>query len=70
METKMTTTETKLTVVTVTSRDFGYTVKFLKKRGYRFDGGSKTWSGTADISFLTDGGYARLVEATEHVDIE
>ncbi|HUS39683.1 MAG TPA: hypothetical protein VMX74_09545 [Pirellulales bacterium] len=54
--------ETKTTIVTVTNKDFGYSVKFLKKYGYTFDAATKSWSGTRDISFLTDDGYAVEVE--------
>ena len=46
---------------TVTSKDFSYSVKFLKKNGYTFDARSKTWSGTKDVSFLVDGGYIKSV---------
>ena len=48
--------------VTVTNKDFGYAVKFLKKNGYKFDAGSKTWSGDKDVSFLVNEGYVIVVE--------
>jgi hypothetical protein len=51
---------------TVTSKDFSYSVKFLKKNGYTFDARSKTWTGDKDVSFLVDGGYIKLV-ATQTV---
>jgi hypothetical protein len=46
--------------VTVTNKDFGYTVKFLKKNGYTFDARTKTWSGSKDISFLIEEGYVKV----------
>jgi len=45
--------------VKVTSKDFGYAVKFLKKNGYTFDNGTKTWLGTNNVSFLVNEGYAK-----------
>lgn len=51
--------------VTVTNKDFKYAVSFLKKKGYKFDSSSKTWSGDKDISFLADGGYVRPVQKSE-----
>jgi hypothetical protein len=47
--------------VKVTSKDFGYAVKFLKKNGYTFDNATKTWSGTSNVSFLVNEGYATEV---------
>jgi hypothetical protein len=47
--------------VTVTSKDFGYSVKFLKKNGYSFDSASKSWTGTKDVSFLVNEGYAKPI---------
>lgn len=55
----MATTET---VVTVTNKDFGYTVKFLKKYGYTFDNRSKVWTGSKDVSFLIEEGYVEEVK--------
>lgn len=54
---KTLTGDSKMTV-SVTNKDFGYAVKFLKKFGYTFDSATKTWSGSRDVSFLTDEGYA------------
>ena len=51
--------------VTVTNKDFQYTVKFLKKYGYTFDSSTKTWAGSKDVSFLTDEGYATEVDTDE-----
>ena len=46
--------------VTVTSKDFSYAVKFLKKNGYTFDAATKTWSGSKDISFLVEEKYVTV----------
>jgi hypothetical protein len=46
----------------VTSKDFGYAVKFLKKRGYTFCPAKKTWSGTGDVEFLVEEGYITEVQ--------
>jgi len=43
--------------VSVTNKDFSYSVKFLKKRGFVFNATAKTWSGTGDIEFLLSDGY-------------
>ena len=43
--------------VRVTSKDFPYSLAFLKKRGYAFDPFTRTWSGAGDIQFLIEGGY-------------
>ena len=48
---------TQKVTVTVTNKDFGYAVRFLKKRGYTFNASEKTWSGTGDIAFLIDEAY-------------
>ena len=45
----------------VTSKDFGYSVKFLKKNGYTFDAQSKAWEGSKDIGFLINEGYVVVV---------
>ena len=50
----------KMKNVTVTKKDFSYSVKFLKKLGYTFDSRTKTWSGEKDISFLVEEGYVTL----------
>ncbi len=42
--------------VKVTNKDFGWTVKYLKKNGYTFDPQSKTWTGKLD-QWLIDEGY-------------
>ncbi len=47
--------------VRVTGKDFKYATSFLKKRGFTFDAGSKTWSGSGDVDFLLSGGYAVAV---------
>jgi hypothetical protein len=41
----------------VTSKDFQYTVKFLKKNGYTFNSSTKTWSGSKAVDFLVSEGY-------------
>jgi hypothetical protein len=43
--------------VTVTNKDFSYSVKFLKKRGFVFNATAQAWSGTGDIEFLLNEGY-------------
>lgn len=43
--------------VTVTNKDFSYTVKFLRKRGFVFNASAKTWSGTGNIDYLLTEGY-------------
>lgn len=47
--------------IKVTSKDFSYSTKFLKKNGYTFNGTTKTWSGSKDVSFLIEEGYAVMV---------
>ena len=47
--------------VRVTGKDFKYTTSFLKKRGFTFDAGSKTWAGSGDVDFLLSDGYAVAV---------
>jgi hypothetical protein len=49
--------EPKKMQVKVLNKDFSYAVNFLKKRGFKFDPESKTWSGDGDISYLTKEGY-------------
>ena len=51
------TMSTQKVTVAVTNKDFGYAVRFLKKRGYTFNASEKTWSGTGDIAFLIDEAY-------------
>lgn len=36
----------------VTSKDFGYTVSYLKKHGYTYDAATRTWSGDRNVGFL------------------
>ena len=45
-------------IISVTNKDFSYSVKFLKKFGYTFDSISKTWVGSRDVSYLIDNGFA------------
>jgi hypothetical protein len=47
--------------IKVTSKDFSYATKFLKKNGYTFNSSAKTWSGTKSVSFLIEEGYATVV---------
>lgn len=47
--------------IKVTSKDFSYATKFLKKNGYTFNGTTKTWSGSKDVSFLVEEGYGVFV---------
>ena len=54
-------TAKQIVTVTASGKDFGYTVSFLKKRGYTFDPMSKTWSGEGEIEFLLVKGYVAAV---------
>ena len=56
--------------VKATSKDFGYTTKFLKKNGYTFNGTTKTWSGTKDVSFLIEEGYAVIVREASPLTVD
>ena len=47
--------------IKVTSKDFSYATKFLKKNGYTFNSSTKTWSGTKSVSFLIEEGYVTVV---------
>lgn len=47
--------------IKVTSKDFSYSTKFLKKNGYTFNGATKTWTGSKNVSFLVEEGYAVIV---------
>ena len=61
MDEKKSTGISPMNEIKVTSKDFSYTTKFLKKNGYTFNGTTKTWSGSKDVSFLIGEGYAVFV---------
>jgi hypothetical protein len=56
--------------IKVTSKDFSYATKFLKKNGYTFSGASKTWSGLKDVSFLVEEGYAVVVREASPLTVD
>jgi hypothetical protein len=60
--------KTATQIIRVTGKDFGYAVKFLKKNGFTFNAATKVWSGTSDVSFLTDNGYAVAIQPAAVVD--
>lgn len=56
--------------IKVSGKDFSYATKFLKKNGYTFNGQTKTWSGSKDISFLIEEGYAVLVREASPLAVD
>jgi len=56
--------------IKVTSKDFSYATKFLKKNGYTFSSSSKTWSGTKSVSFLIEEGYAVVVREASALTVD
>ena len=62
--------ETKMYEIKVTGKDFSYSTKFLKKNGYTFNGATKTWSGSKDVSFLMQEGYAVMVREASPLTVD
>jgi hypothetical protein len=56
--------------IKVTGKDFSYATKFLKKNGYTFNGTTKTWSGSKDVSFLLEEGYAVMVRGSSPLTVD
>lgn len=60
----------KMSKLKVTSKDFSYATKFLKKNGYTFNGTTKIWSGSKDVSFLIEEGYAAIVREASLITVD
>ena len=56
--------------IKVTSKDFSYATKFLKKNGYTFSGTTKTWSGSKSVLFLIEEGYAVVVREASPLTVD
>jgi hypothetical protein len=56
--------------IKVTGKDFSYATKFLKKNGYTFNSMTKTRSGSKDVSFLVEEGYAVQVREASLLTVD
>lgn len=56
--------------IKVTSKDFSYATKFLKKNSYTFNATAKTWSGVKSVSFLIEEGYAVVVREASPITVD
>lgn len=56
--------------VKATGKDFSYATKFLKKSGYEFNATTKTWTGSKNISFLIEDGYAVSVRGESPLTVD